>query len=413
VRDEIPMHPEAVIPQANPALLRKTRVRIRIRTRVFCMRALLVVLCTVGFFLTVFPEGRAFTRSALLLPDLLSVSQSGPSSWSNEPVAHSQLTAHSLDGTINLDVYAPTTAVPLVARVRSGILVVAGVGDNRQEPQLVNLLESLAHTGLVVMSMTTPALSAYTLSINDVDSTVQAFKILGHLPGMDGKRIGIISISGGVGLTCLAAADPRIRAAVSYVVAFGGYFNVKSLLHTFGRRAQDIDGKTVRFQPIAVPIQVLANTTGQYLASDERTAITNAFLVGGQPLTSDEIAHLSPGAQAIYTLLAGTAPGDADTNMAKLPASMQAQFDELSPSQVIGQIQAPVFLMHDVNDPSLPVSETRQFAAALARLHHPYRYVEFHIFDHVSVHSNLDGAQLLGDGSRLFLLLNSILSFNS
>jgi pimeloyl-ACP methyl ester carboxylesterase len=391
--------------------MQKTRIRIRIR--VFCMRSLLVLLCALGFFLTVFPEGHAFTRSALLLPDLLSVSQSGPSSWSNEPIAHSQLTAHSLGGTIHLDVYAPVTAVPLLARVRSGILVIAGVGDNRQDPQLVNLLESLAHTGLVVMSMTTPSLSAYTLSINDVDSTVQAFKILGHLPGMAGKPIGIISISGGVGLACLAAADPRIADAVSYVVAFGGYFSVKSLLYTFGRRAQDLDGKTVRFQPIDVPVQVLANTTGQYLASDERSTITNAFLDGAQPLTPAEIAHLSPGAQAIYTLLAGTDPGDADANIAKLPASMQAQFDELSPSRVIGQIRAPIFLMHDVDDPSLPVSETRMFAAALARIHHPYRYVEFHIFDHVSVDSNLNGAQLLGDGSRLFTLLNTVLAFNS
>ncbi len=385
----------------------------RIRIRILSMRVLLILLFALGFFLTVFPTGRALTRSTLLLPALLTASQSGPSSWSNEPIKHSQLTARAQGGTINLDVYAPDTPTPVVSRVRSGILVIAGVGDNRQEPQLVNLLESLAHTGIVVMSLTTPALSAYTLSLNDVDSTVQAFKILGHLPGMDGKQIGIISISGGVGLACLAAADPRIRAAVSYVVAFGGYFNVKSLLRTFGRRAQNIDGKSVHFQPIDIPVQVLANTTGQYLAPDERSTLVNAFADGAQPLTADEIGHLSPGTQALYRLLAGTEPNDVDANIARLPAAMQAQFDKLSPSSVLGQVQAPLFLMHDRDDPSLPVTETRTFAAELARLHHPYKYVELHIFDHVRVRSDLSSAQLLGDGLNLFDLLTTTLSFNS
>ncbi len=409
MRDQVQINQQPSIPlRPISAVLKEKRIRIR----VVSMRVLLILLFALGFFLTVFPTGRALTRSALLLPALLTTSQSGPSSWSSEPIRHSQLTARSQGGTINLDVYAPDTPTPVVSRVRGGILVIAGVGDNRQEPQLVNLLESLAHTGIVVMSLTTPALSAYTLSIDDVDSTVQAFKILGHLPGVNGK-IGIISISGGVGLACLAAADPRIRAAVSYVVAFGGYFNVKSLLRTFGRRAQNIDGKSVHFQPIDIPVQVLANTTGQYLTPDERSTLVNAFVDGAQPLTADEIGHLSPGAQALYRLLAGTDPNDVDANIARLPAAMQAQFDKLSPSSSLELVQAPLFLMHDRDDPSLPVTETRTFAAELARLHHPYKYVELHIFDHVRVRSDLSSAQLLGDGLNLFDLLTTTLSFNS
>ncbi len=410
MRGEVQLNLTSPIPMRTVSVRSNKR---RTRIRVINMRVLLILLFALSFFLTVFPAGRAFTRSALLLPALLAGSQSGASSWSSEPIKHSQLTAKSLGGTINLDVYAPATPAPAITRVRSGILVIAGVGDNRQEPQLVNLMQSLAQTGIVAMSLTTPALSAYTLSSSDVDSTVQAFKILGHLPGMDGKQIGIISISGGVALACLAAADPRIRAAVSYVVAFGGYFNVKSLLRTFGRRAQDIDGKLVRFQPIDIPVQVLANTTGQYLAADERSTLVNAFADGAAPLTPDQISHLSPGAQALYQLLAGTAPNDVDANIAKLPAAMQAQLDELSPSRVVGQIQAPLFLMHDLDDPSLPVTETRTFAATLARLHHPYKYVELHIFDHVRVRSDLSAPQMLGDGWHLFDLLNTILSFNS
>ncbi|GAC1473389.1 MAG: hypothetical protein PVSMB5_24530 [Ktedonobacteraceae bacterium] len=406
-----PDHADSALPQSKNAVSLNRRRRRRLR--ILALRALLLFFFVMGFLLTVFPQGRAFTRSALLLPDLLTGSQAGPTSWSNEPIKHSQLRTNSRGGTIDLDVYVPVAPVPLVAQVRSGILVIAGVGDNRQEPQLVNLLQSLAHTGIVAMSLTTPTLSAYTLSTSDVDSTVQAFQVLGHLPGMAGKPIGMISISGGTALACLAAADPRIRAAVAYVVAFGGYFSVKSLLRTFGRRTQDIDGRAVPFQPIVIPIQVLANTTGQYLAADERSTLVNAFADNGTPLTPTQLAHLSPGAQAIYQLLAGSAPNAVDVNLARLPATMQARFDELSPGLAIRQIQAPIFLMHDQGDPSLPVAETRMFAAALARAHHPYKYVELHIFDHVRVRSNLSPVQLASDGLRLFDLLNTVLSFNS
>jgi hypothetical protein len=380
---------------------------------IFTTRLLLLVLFIAGFFLTMFPWGRAVTRSTLLLPEVLAASQVAPFSWSSEPIKHTQMTAISRGGTIDLDVYTPVNFVPLITRVRSGILVISGVGDNRKEPQLVNLLESLAHTGVVVMNLTTPTLSNYTLSVNDADSAVQAFKVLASLPDMNGKSIGIISISAGVALASLAAADSRIRAQVSYVVAFGGYFNVKSLLRTIGQRQQDIDGKMVNWQPIPIPIEVLANTLGQELAPDERSILINALTPGGTALTAEEIVHLSTPAQAAYRILSGTAPHDVDANIAKLPPAIQTQLDQLSPSSVVGQIRAPIFLLHDRDDPSLPVTETRAFAATLTRLHHTHEYIEMHIFDHVRVRSDLSTAELLTDGWQLFNMLNDILSLNS
>src|SRR6202022_3329685 len=99
-----------------------------------------------------------------------------------------------------------------------------------------------------------------------------------------------------------------------------------------------------------------------------------------------------------YRLLSGTAPNDVAANIARLPPAIQVQLDELSPSNVIGKIHAPIFLLHDRDDHSLPVTETRAFAAALTLLHHPHEYVELHIFDHVRVRSDLNATQLFGDG---------------
>jgi hypothetical protein len=70
-------------------------------------------------------------------------------------------------------------------------------------------------------------------------------------------------------------------------------------------------------------------------------------------------------------------------------------------------------LLHDRNDAFLPFTESRDFAAALTRIHHQHDYVEFHIFDHVEVKSHLDVAQLLGDGSRLFNIMDQVMQLAS
>ncbi len=70
-------------------------------------------------------------------------------------------------------------------------------------------------------------------------------------------------------------------------------------------------------------------------------------------------------------------------------------------------------MLHDRNDPSIPFSQAQEFAAALARLHHPYDLAAYGIFSHVQVQSNPSLAQLLGDGIKLLEAINSILLVGS
>jgi hypothetical protein len=382
------------------------------RSRRLVFRIVLLLLFTAGFFLSCLPLGWATVRSALILPALLSTSQSAPLALGGDPIKHTQRTVPSSSGSVNLDIYQPTSPAPLIAAARSGVLIIPGVGDNRQDAQLVNLSEEMARSGLVVMDMLTPALKNYMITAQDSDATVQAFKALSHLPGMEHSRSGIIAFSGGVPLACFAAADPRIRTQVAYVTLFGGYFNTTSLLRAFGRRAIDIDGKQEKWQPNIVPLQTIANIITQDFAQNEQDLITNAISTE-TPLAANEISSLSPGAQAAYHLLIGDEPARVDANIAALPPAIHVQLAELSSGRVLQQILAPMYLLHDRNDTLVPVTESRDFAAALAKLHHPYDYVEFHIFDHVEVRANSNLGLILGDGSHLFSLLDKILVASS
>ncbi|HLZ58723.1 MAG TPA: hypothetical protein VKR06_17425 [Ktedonosporobacter sp.] len=386
-----------------------TRAERRHKRTAIMARILLLLLLGIGFLLSMLPWGRAIARATFLLPALVTATEPLPLIVGGETIQHSQMTVPSRSGTVYLDIYAPSTPAPLVASARSGVLIIPGAGDNRQVPQLINLSQALARSGLVVMDMVTPTLINYDLSAQDSDAVVQAFQTLRHLPGMTGKRAGIISFSAGVPLASFAGADPRIRDEVAYITVFGGYFNTRSLLRAFGRHALDVNGTVEPWQPAEVPIQVMTNVITKAFTSDERSEIERALAPGSKALTTSEQARLSPAALAAYQLLTGSAPNKVEANINALPAPIQEQLELLSPSRVIAQIRAPIFLLHDRHDPSIPFTESRDFAAALARLHHPYDYVEFQIFDHVEVKSNIPVGQLIGDGAHLFSILQQIL----
>ncbi|HEX7736391.1 MAG TPA: hypothetical protein VF458_16170 [Ktedonobacteraceae bacterium] len=370
----------------------------------------LLVLCFAGaFFCSVFPDGRAAVRALTILPDILSASHPAWQKPVVEPVTRTRETLPSASGTVFLDVYAPAAGVPPVPGSREAMLVITGVGDNREEPQVVNFLQTLARAGIVVMDVTTPALIADRVDAVDRDAVVQAFRHLQHWPSVGATRVGMFGISAGSALICLAAADSRIRDQVAFISLLGPYFDTTTLLETLGRRGQTLDGKLQPWQPVAVPLQALSSTIAPYLPAGDGAILVNAFAsYPASALNAEQLAQLAPESTAIYHLLAGDQPGRVAANLAALTPQLRAALISLSPSSVVGQLRAPLYLLHDRNDQFVPVSESREFAAALARLHRVYDFAEFGIFQHADVRAGVGPFQLLGDGQNLFRLLSKV-----
>lgn len=375
-----------------------------------------LILCFLGgFYCSVFPSGRTAVRALAILPGILTASLPAWQAPVVEPVTHTKTTLPSASGTVFLDIYAPSaSAPPVVPGSREAMLVITGVGDNRQEPQVVNFLQTLARSGIVVMNVTTPALLADRVDAGDKDAVVQAFRLLQHWPSVGAARVGMLGISAGGALICLAAADARIRSQVAFVSLLGGFFDATTLLETLGRRAQDIDGTLQPWHPVAVPLQALASTIAPALPGDDGTVLVNAFAsYPAGALTATQLAQLAPESAAIYHLLAGDESGRVAENLAALTPTLHTLLTNISPSTVVSQIRAPVYLLHDRNDQFVPVTKSREFAAALARLHHPYDFAEFGIFQHADVRAGLGLPQLLGDGQNLFRLLSEVTQFSS
>lgn len=372
-------------------------------------RILLVLLFGTSFFLSVFPWGRAIVRTSLLLPALISASEPPPLSLLGDAVSFKRTTISSRNGPIFLDIYEPTTSPPLVPGVHAAIINIVGVGDNRNAAQLINLSRSFAREGIVVVNMGTPALFNFQVTTQDSEAVVQTFQTIAHWPGVDPNRIGILGFSAGGTLACLAAIDPRIRDRLAFITLFGSYFNATSLLRDFGRRALIVNGHSQPWQPYYVPEQVLSNAMSSTLTSTESKLFQQTFVQNGRPLDASQQSQLSPSAAAAYHLLEGDEPARVDANLALLSPQMRAKLEQLSPSSVISGVHAPIYLLHDRSDQYVPFTQSRDFAAVLAHIHHVYDFAEFGIFSHVEVRAGLNYGQLLGDGSQLFRIVSKML----
>ena len=376
-------------------------------------RAVLLALLLLGALLSLLPTGRAALRGTLLVPAVLLPNKQTPLTVSGSAVRHTTMEISARSGPVYLDIYEPDDATPPLPGAREGVVVIPGIGDERKDSQLINLSVSLAREGIVVMDLTTPALIEKRLDPDDVDAVVQAFQTLARHPSVGAGRAGILGVSGGGDLGMLAAADPRIRDQLGFIMLFGGYYDATSLLRDFGRRALDVDGKLQPWTPNPVPVEALARTIAPTLSVGEGKLLVGALKEGGKPLTAAQLASLSPGALAAYHLLHGDDPAHVDANIAALSPAMQRDLVALSPSAVLGDIRAPIYLLHDRNDTYVPFTESRAFAAALVKANHPHDFVELNIFAHVEVKYGQGIGPLVGDGARLFGILTELLQHAS
>lgn len=381
-------------------------------------QAVLVILLCAGVFLSLFPQGRAITRSSLLLPAILTASEPAPLVTAGDPVRFIRMTLFpNTPRTIYLDIYEPAISPPLIPPGGwEAIIDVPGAGDNRSVPQLVNLSRALASEGIVDVNVGTPALFNYQVETQESEAVVQAFELMEHWPGVNPQHIGIITFSVGSLSVYVAAGDPRIRDKVRFLGILGGYADVTSLLRVVGARSQTINGQTQRWEPIATTAYVLYQSVSNLFSPSDQQLLQEAFPLTPSfppPLPAAKVAQLSPTGAAYYHLLEGDQPGNVDQNLAALPPALKAKLSELSPISYISQIRAPIHLLHDRDDSAVPYSQDLEMAAALAHLHHPYDTAAYSIFSHVQVNLSSTLNQDITDGSKLLAVLTSILQVGS
>jgi hypothetical protein len=206
----------------------------------------------------------------------------------------------------------------------------------------------------------------------------------------------------------VAAEYPRINEQVAYVNAFGGYYDLRDLLRAVAAHSSRYAGQEHPWNPTREAVTMFAQNTLLYMDdADDRQRVTRHL--GGGGSSSGAPGDLTPTDQLIYTLLTSSDPATVDAAIAALPPEIHARLAALSPSAGIDRLRARVFIMHDVSDPYVPVTESYRLAKAIADPTQKV-YAEFSLFEHVYPARPLQQLALVREGARLFVYLSRLMA---
>jgi pimeloyl-ACP methyl ester carboxylesterase len=301
-------------------------------------------------------------------------------------------------------------------RVRRTAVLIAGVHPaGIDDPRFVHFAESVAATGMGVVTPQLPGLVAFEIapsatdSIEDVTSWAAAQD---RLAG-DG-RVGLIGISFSGGLSIVAAGRAALRDRVAFVLSIGGHGDLVRTLDVIGGGILSEQGG--RVDPFGLAM-VVASVADRAVPSEQvgalrewaRTYLEAAHLPADEPIRAQLFATAErlrtglpePAATLVSRVLVSDVPA---LRRQLLPSVRQLAADAaLSPERAPAPA-APVFLLHGTDDPVIPPTESRHLAEHLRPLT-SVRVLLTPILSHADVESHLT----IRDSAALVAFLAGVL----
>lgn len=266
--------------------------------------------------------------------------------------------------------YRPARSGP-AARPGAGVILVHGVNETgKDDERIVWLADLLARSGFTVLTPDFLGFKSLTVRTSDVEELVASIQYLaGRREDVAAGRIGLIGFSYGAGPTIIAAADPRVRDRVQFVVSFGGYYDLSDVI-TFVTTGyyefDDVRGRIVpneytRWIFLRYNLELIGSARDREILKEVTEAKAGNPSVDAGPLA----ATLGPEGRATYELLVNRDPARVPALVEALSPSIREQIRFLSPSRVIRNLRARLFIVHSDPDDFMPMTESLRLAAAL------------------------------------------------
>lgn len=259
--------------------------------------------------------------------------------------------------------------LPRGAGTRAAIILVHGVNEEgKDDARIVWLADLLARSGFAVLTPDFLGFKSLKLRTSDIEEMVASVQYLAGRPDVRGDRIGIIGFSYGAGPVLIAAADPRIRDRLRFVVSFGGYYDTVNLV-TFvttgfyefdGERTQRIPNDYVRWIFLKYNLDLLHEPRDRSILAEIAAEKAKNPAVDAGPLAR----RLSPAGRGVYLLLMNRDPALVPDLIAGLDPAVRAQIADLSPSRVMQQLRARLIIVHGKPDDYIPHTESLRLIRA-------------------------------------------------
>jgi hypothetical protein len=189
------------------------------------------------------------------------------------------------------------------------------------------------------------------------------------LPSLAQAGIGAISYAAGPAV--LAALDDSIRERVRFVLAVGGYYDLRAAIRFFTTGYFVDEGVERHMHPDEYGQLVLAKTAAAHLRDPKDVAIIDAMVQAKLGDPQADIAHLAPGLSpqglSVYRLATNRDPAQVPRLIAALPEEMLATVHALTLSgKDLTRLRAQLILVHGKSDTLVPYTESKALASALS-----------------------------------------------
>ncbi|HWU39729.1 MAG TPA: alpha/beta fold hydrolase [Candidatus Acidoferrum sp.] len=300
-----------------------------------------------------------------------------------------------------------------------GVILVHGVNETgKDDPRIVWVADLLARSGFTVLTPDFLGFKSLTLRTSDVEELVASAQYLsGRREDVAEGRVGLIGFSYGAGPTVIAAADQRVRNLVQFVVTFGGYYdllNVITFVTTGYQEFGDLRGRIVpneyaRWIFLRYNLELIASTHDREILKEIAEAKAKNPGVDAALLA----ATLGPEGRAAYELLVNRDPAKVPWLVEGLSPAIREQIRFLSPSRVIRDLRARLFIVHSDPDDFMPNTESLRLAAALQSRGNVHLAL-LKVFNHVrpnfpQLSLNTFFRTYLPEGSKVFWLIFDLL----
>jgi len=323
-----------------------------------------------------FTTARAAAKTAVCLFKVFPMLPSRPLDWVTPRPVVERVRYRTSHGDAEGDLYRPSSPGR-----HPGVVVCLGVVPfGVDHPQIPRLGEALARSGFAALLYWSPAMRGFRLDPADVGDIASAYEALLARPNIDTLRSGLLGTCVGGAFALMAATSPRIRERVSFVSAYAPYASMWTLGRDIASASRCRDGIRERWAVDPLARKVYVHSVTSLMDTREAEWLRD---VCAERDAHPHLAGLSELGQTVLPLLTMLDPHEAENAFQHLPPALRERLSAMSPITYLHDLRAPlIVLLHDRDDPVIPVSESRDLRNALAG-HSGLHYTEFTVFKHL------------------------------
>ena len=315
----------------------------------------IVLLLFLILLLVLWPSGREHVRAMSLLARI-SQQKNWIARFDQHPYEIETLTFTFGTRSARARLYVPGDAQNPPAMVVVHGLHQLGI----DEPRLVNFAQSLAETGIEVLTPQVDELADYRVEPQSIDLIGASAQFVAHRAG---TKVGVLGLSFAGGMSLMAAADPKYANDISFVAAVGAQDDVQRVEHyLIEGQTHWPDGRLLTTPPHEYGWLILIYSHPEDFFSPvdvagARESLRLLLHEQGKE-AGDRAAQLSPQGQQLMKAIFDHHRGLFREKLLADLDKHSAEAIAVSPHDHIHNLKARVLLVHGEGDDVIPPSET-------------------------------------------------------